>query len=359
MYVLHWHGQHFIEHFIPYKYYWWLVLDGVDLFFVLSGFLVGGILLRTINDHGLGGKQVLYFWIRRWLRTLPAYFLVLTLLLILYQLFRGGLPERFYEYYFFVQCFNSPHPVFFSEAWSLAVEEWFYLLLPLGLFLIPLKGDIKKRFLIWICLVLVAVTLHRVFKVYTHEYMDGGNYSAHVRRQVLTRLDSIMYGVFGAYIHYYFTAAWNSKRNVLFFSGLFIIFGARIGSAYDMFFLQYFYFSVQAIGILLLLPKLNSVKTGNGYTYKLLTLISIISYSMYLLNHRAVVIVEAICRKAGLDFSNNEGAGIAAYILSWIVTCGMAYVLYRFFELPMMSLRAKFKLKPTQKSTIPPTETDI
>src|ERR1044072_6293240 len=40
MLVMHVHGQHFIDAYIPYKYYWWMIFDGVDVFFVLSGFLI-------------------------------------------------------------------------------------------------------------------------------------------------------------------------------------------------------------------------------------------------------------------------------------------------------------------------------
>ena len=55
------------------------LIDGVDIFFVLSGFLIGGILLKDINSaEKFGFKSLFTFWKRRWFRTLPNYYLILT-----------------------------------------------------------------------------------------------------------------------------------------------------------------------------------------------------------------------------------------------------------------------------------------
>jgi len=60
--------------------------DGVDLFFVLSGFLIGSIFIRIVEkSDGLQPKIILDFWKRRWIRTIPAYLVVLILNLEQYQ----------------------------------------------------------------------------------------------------------------------------------------------------------------------------------------------------------------------------------------------------------------------------------
>src|SRR4051794_27322921 len=59
------------------------VIDGVSIFFVLSGFLIGGIFIRKITKNGFNKEILLDFWIRRWFRTLPNYFLVLIAICIL------------------------------------------------------------------------------------------------------------------------------------------------------------------------------------------------------------------------------------------------------------------------------------
>src|SRR5215471_18931583 len=59
--------------------------DGVSIFFVLSGFLIGKILLKIINKPSVSFGDLKNFWFRRWMRTLPAYYFVLTLLIV-YQI---------------------------------------------------------------------------------------------------------------------------------------------------------------------------------------------------------------------------------------------------------------------------------
>lgn len=78
--------------------------DGVSIFFVLSGFLIGGILIKTLEKERLSKKVLLNFWVRRWFRTLPNYYLILTILLILNLLFTEGFkftwsfPLNFYTF---------------------------------------------------------------------------------------------------------------------------------------------------------------------------------------------------------------------------------------------------------------------
>jgi len=57
---------------------WHFQYDGVSIFFVLSGYLIGGILIKIIENKGATFKNLFNFWLRRWLRTLPNYFLVLS-----------------------------------------------------------------------------------------------------------------------------------------------------------------------------------------------------------------------------------------------------------------------------------------
>lgn len=64
-----------------------VILDGVTIFFVLSGFLIGGIIIKTISNEGFSIRMLRNFWLRRWWRTLPNYFLVLVLLSLLKLIF--------------------------------------------------------------------------------------------------------------------------------------------------------------------------------------------------------------------------------------------------------------------------------
>lgn len=348
LFVMQMHSLAFIRPYADTHYYWMLILDGVDLFFVLSGFLIGGILIRTINDKGLSRSQLTDFWKRRWFRTLPNYFLILVILIIGWYYAFNSLPDKWVQFFFFVQNFATSHPHFFPEAWSLAVEEWFYLLVPLGLFLITRIGKNKKRnILIWICFVLVAVTAWRLYKAWTYSFTEEGSWDLEIRKQVLTRMDSIMYGFLGAWVYYYKPVGWIKRKNLLFITGLLILFGSRVFGSTNVEYYKYFYITAQSTGTLLLLPKLNSIVKGKGILYKAFTFISIISYSMYLLNYTIVlkIIIPGIMRITGMDYEKHILHSVFAYVLFWGITIILSYLLYRLYEKPMMNLREGLKRK--------------
>jgi peptidoglycan/LPS O-acetylase OafA/YrhL len=100
---------------------------GVEIFFVLSGFLIGQILLRDF-EQGVNFKKLLHFWKRRWIRTIPVYYLVLFLKFVL----APAIGINIIWYFLFLQ--NNIYGIdFFGVSWSLVIEEWFYLLIPFGL----------------------------------------------------------------------------------------------------------------------------------------------------------------------------------------------------------------------------------
>ena len=98
---------------------------GVELFFVLSGFLIGGILLRMIRTRP-GWRDWLVFMLRRWLRTLPLYLLWVAALALLLP---SAAPGYLWRYLTLTQNLFWPMPAdnWFGVSWSLTVEEWFYL----------------------------------------------------------------------------------------------------------------------------------------------------------------------------------------------------------------------------------------
>jgi peptidoglycan/LPS O-acetylase OafA/YrhL len=104
---------------------------GVDLFFVLSGYLIGWQLLR---QYALGGQpQWSHFILGRALRILPAYYAVLALYVLLPGWREGGGLQPVWKFFTFtLNLFPDwTQGAAYSHAWSLCVEEHFYLLLPL------------------------------------------------------------------------------------------------------------------------------------------------------------------------------------------------------------------------------------
>lgn len=105
---------------------------GVEFFFVLSGFLIGGILIKlTTSEGGLSFEKIKSFWIRRWFRTLPNYYLIFVFSSINEVLYRHHYDSHFLTFLIFSQNFTSPPPPFFNVSWSLSIEEWFYVTFPI------------------------------------------------------------------------------------------------------------------------------------------------------------------------------------------------------------------------------------
>src|SRR5262245_59882389 len=106
-----------------------LVFFGMDLFFMLSGFLIGSILLRSLELSWT--QNIRRFYIRRVFRTFPSYYIVLTLLALLYPLTKLQKHNLPYEYLYVTNFLplGRPHVIMFW-GWSLALEEQFYLTVP-------------------------------------------------------------------------------------------------------------------------------------------------------------------------------------------------------------------------------------
>src|SRR5687767_2229393 len=108
---------------------WYLAYLGVDIFFVLSGFLIGNILIQSI-DRSSGSfslENLKKFYVRRWLRTVPLYYFILLLNFFVGYLCFQNTESFNYKFFFWMQNMTDRPPRFFGEAWSLAIEEWFYL----------------------------------------------------------------------------------------------------------------------------------------------------------------------------------------------------------------------------------------
>src|SRR5262245_32515456 len=104
----------------------------VEVFFVLSGFVLAPQIIRCSQD----GRAInlMIFLVRRWMRTVPPYLLALAAISILTgQLLTGD----FIRYCLYLQNFIRQSNIadYYPVAWSLSVEEWFYVTFPLLVFI--------------------------------------------------------------------------------------------------------------------------------------------------------------------------------------------------------------------------------
>ena len=340
------HGTHLLpasaERIIGY-----FLLDGVSIFFVLSGFLIGGIFIRSYSEGQMSLAKVASFWKRRWLRTIPAYYFVLFLLIVITK-FSGQITDgKKVEFLFFIQNLNTPPPVFFAEAWSLSVEEWFYLLFPLVFLCINIitGASSKNAILSTTIIFIICVLLYRFFYFNKYAITTSFEWNLLYRMQVLTRLDSIAIGVFGAFIYHFHPRYWKYNRLfliigliILIFSQLCVIFNlVNYGSLFSATLLPV----VQPIGALLCLPYFVTISKGSGIIYQIITFISTTSYSVYLL-HRTLVLglivgwTNIYLNYFGFSPFIRTSITVLLYVS---LSFGLAFLLYKFIELPFMRLR--------------------
>jgi len=124
----------FIHHALKIKLMW----TGVDLFFILSGFLITGVLLDA-RQNSLG-DYFARFYARRALRILPPYLLALAMV----GLFWGWKWLQYWYFYILLTNFllplHIPHPTAFDPLWSLAVEEQFYIFWPFAVYFLSVRS---------------------------------------------------------------------------------------------------------------------------------------------------------------------------------------------------------------------------
>lgn len=310
-------------------------VDWVNLFFVLSGYLIGGILLDSIAGTGTLALRLGDFMQRRWLRTLPNYylFLLLNILLVRSDLAPGMLSDRSWAYVVFMQNFHRPLDLFFWESWSLAVEEWFYLLFPLIVFgaiaSIRMRGE--RAFLLACTVFILAPVLART--LIAHQVVDGTTWSLWVRKLVVTRLDAPGMGMLAAWAARRWPQAWRSVRWPGFAVGLLVLLTLgpmRFGDAPG--FLTIGSESVFSLAIALLLPLLSSWRSG-GILTRPMRRLSLITYALYLANLPMLYLWGPLVP--------DPVAWVCAlhYALFIGTTLGVSALVFQFWERPFMRLR--------------------
>lgn len=315
---------------------WIPLIDGVEIFFVLSGFLIGSILIRTFETKGISIPIIFSFFKRRWFRTLPNYYLILifNIIFVYFSFTNDDITRLTFKFFLFLQNFSGMFYGFFWESWSITIEEWFYLLFPLIVliaFFLSRKTKVKQLVLIGIILFMVVPFILRISILNFEEFWSN----VRMKGIVIYKLDSIAFGILGAYLKAYYQEYWYKYKNLLFILGLLILY------TYLNIDKQNFIMAgrvcnnwVVSFCILLLFPKADSLKTGRTRFSKWITHLSLISYSMYLVNFGLV------CEVITSNYTPlTKTASILTYIFYWTIVIGISTLLYKYYEKPMMDLR--------------------
>ena len=164
---------------------------GVDLFFILSGFLITGILLDTSENKNCLRK----FYTRRTLRIFPLYYFILFMYFSITYLFGNweGFSVADLMYLLYIGNWDEwagfSRPYALRHLWSLAVEEQFYLIWP-AIFLISNKYNMAKH----VCMFTIITTV--LFRI-AFVWFDYHEYIYHI---TITRGDSLLIGALLAII---------------------------------------------------------------------------------------------------------------------------------------------------------------
>lgn len=172
---------------------------GVDLFFVLSGFLIGGLLFNEYKKRG--AIDIKRFLVRRAFKIYPAFWFLITITFIVSlasgeAVYRGG----FLSELLFIQNY---HPGIWAHTWSLAVEEHFYIFLGfllLALLFVGRKSGANAFDLIPKIFASLAIACFALR--YITDFYFGFNYAINIEQTHL-RIDSLFYGVFLAYLWHF------------------------------------------------------------------------------------------------------------------------------------------------------------
>jgi peptidoglycan/LPS O-acetylase OafA/YrhL len=309
---------------------------GVEMFFVLSGYLIGGILLKQLFQGALDSVAGLSgFWKRRWFRTLPNYYLFLILNLALARIAEGTLPPSAWKFFWFGEALTSEHPRFFTVAWSLAVEEWFYFSFPLLLWL-TMKIVKSRNLAFWI-----TVTGFLLVPFGLRCFVTFGNWDDGLRKVTFFRLDAIMFGVILAFLQER-PKYWQPLRRawpigVAGLASLFLYWLLAREISVHSFFDRVLYFDLVSLSLMFVFPAVIVMQAPGRMFGIPIRNISLWSYSMYLSHAWLAHFIGTVFATAGWSIH-----GVNAVIISlliWSATIAFSALLYEFYEKPLMDLR--------------------
>jgi len=311
---------------------------GVELFFVLSGFLIGRLLI-DILDTGASARAWLIFLVRRWMRTLPLYFVCVLLLALFWspQLWARHHQQLWQTVPWYLTLMQNfawrMVGDWFPVSWSLTVEEWFYLFFSGALFgAVALLG---RRLALGVTL-LLFVTVPAALRWGLPDDVDWDQVTSKV---VLYRLDAIAFGVVMAWMHVRRVAV-ARYPGLLLAAGLLTI-ALFWGGVLDRVLAppahlrKTFMFDVASFGFALWMPAAAEMRwRPAGALAKVAGALSGQSYAMYL-THLTVVGIVASYRDAW------DMPTALAIIMTIALLYGVTWVSFRFLERPILALRPR------------------
>lgn len=330
--------------------------SGVDLFFVLSGFLIASQLFREIAASGRISLRT--FFVKRFFRIMPAYWLVLALYFLLPAVRERETIAPLWKFLTFTQNIGLvlSRQGAFSHAWSLCIEEQFYLLLPFILIgLLSLHLLKRGR---WLLAALFFAGLLVRYGLYQHFVLPDVEEGKHwinwykwIYYPTWSRLDGILTGVaIAAMTHYlpHLTARITRAGNWLFVLGLAVLTGAYFLCAdQSTLYATVWGFPVVSTGYGLVL--LSAVSPGS-FLYRTPSRITAAlagySYGLYLIHKIIIHLTQEGFSVFGIDPKSNT-----MLLISMVFCMAGAWLLRLLVEKPFLQIRNRV-LQPVRKAYI-------
>ncbi len=306
---------------------------GVDIFFVMSGFLITRILLNSIDNHG--SISLRSFYIKRAFRIFPAYYICVAMYAVFFAFDGQGLASLIlYSFNYFHALNPAPHPM--EHTWSLSVEEQFYLVWPLLIMLIPRAyGRLVTGLVIPLIAAAIAVSLAMMIK--------GTTASELIYMSSVTRMMSLSLGASLAYREVTGTNISEKRAFHLAALGLAVLivdFGLRFAKIMppDGYFqaVAVIGFAVSSFGIIALFINPQTpglVRVQGALTVEPLRYIGRISYGLYLYHY---LLLHALGLRPDVTANTGTSAGLVAAFL--LLSFGVAAASYALIEAPLIRL---------------------
>lgn len=320
----------------------------IEWLFVLSGFLIGAMMIRSFDKNQGWFKSAKDFWLRRWFRTIPNYYLffLVNFLLAIYGVTTDG---YIFSPLWFSQnlAWEEENRKFFGEAWSLALDEWFYLAMPIIVGVLAFSSLSKKAVFILAAIILIIFpTVGRMFHTVPTDFFQ---WDEQIRRITIYHLDATGWGVLAAAFSKWFPQWWRSRVNEKALLGVFCMAVGLffvIGLVHPRF-MSYSLFSVgnafsitlMSLGTLLVLPWLTRIQFSWAPVMWITGKLSEYSYSIYLLHFPLIFLFKYFLK---ID-SASSGFFLFFVVASWFfLVVFLSGLVFRFFEKPIADLRENF-----------------
>jgi peptidoglycan/LPS O-acetylase OafA/YrhL len=315
---------------------------GVDLFFVLSGYLIGGQLLAPLAREQ--PIKLGRFFARRVFRIMPAYFVILVVYFSLPSWREyPDMAQPLWKFLLSVQNIALHGGTAFSHAWSLAVEDQFYLCLP---FILLFVNRWPRAAIIIPCVIVFGAIPLRAFLAWKNPSPNGGvsfrAFQAWIYYPSWTRLDPLVYGVVMAAIEKFRPRWWKRLMNFAIWLWLpalaLISYGLYLGEGDNLTVAACTWqFPLIALGMAALLicaqsPHLifRRIKIPGA------AFIASIAYSAYLIQKLVIHAVEEFCSS-----HNVQPTSALAFIGVELCVYAAATLLFFLVERPFLQLRKR------------------